>query len=210
MKELNKKQESQKTIVRKIWNFLWKEDSIWSWLFSIILAFVIVKFIFFPLLSLILATPLPLVVVESGSMQHGGIFIGNVLASQENFDLWWNEKGSWYSEKGIEKEEAEKWAMRTGLDVGDIILVSGYGKPKVGDIIIFEAGQKHPIIHRVVEIKNISGKIYYSTKGDNNDGQLIAETEISENSVLGKAVFRIPKLGWLKLAFVKLFESFLR
>lgn len=202
------KTEKIKELWKKIWNFLWKDDSIWSWLVSLALAFIIVKFIFFPLLSLIFATSLPLVVVESGSMHHPGSFIGNIFGSQDNFELWWQEKGSWYQEKGINKTEAENWPLKTGLEIGDIVVVSGYGKPEIGDIIIFNANQQHPIIHRIIEIKKIKNEIFYSTKGDNNDGQLVSEKEISENTLIGKAIFKIPKLGWVKLAFVKLFQGF--
>jgi len=197
-----------KQIWKKIWKFLWKDDSIWSWLVSLVLAFIIVKFIFFPLLSLIFATTLPLVVVESGSMHHPGTFIGNAIGLQDNFELWWSEKGNWYQEKGINKTEAENWPLRTGLEIGDIVVVSGYGKPEIGDIIIFNANQQHPIIHRIIEIKKINNEIFYSTKGDNNDGQLVSEKEISENTLIGKALFKIPKLGWVKLAFVKLIQGF--
>jgi len=154
----------------------------------------------------LLATPLPLVVVESGSMHHPGNFVGNVLGFKSNFELWWQEKGDWYKERGIEKEEAESWPLRTGLEIGDIVLVTGRGNLKVGDIIIFQAGQKHPLIHRIIKIKQENGKRIYSTKGDNNFGQLANEKNIPEDALIGKAVLHIPKLGWIKLAFVKIFS----
>ena len=48
-----------------------------------------------------------------------------------------------------------------------------YGKPEnisVGDIIVFNNLKKkdHTIIHRVIEIEEIDGVIYYTSKGDNN------------------------------------------
>mgnify|MGYP001559047243 CR=1 FL=1 len=197
-----------KEVAKKVWNFLWNDDSLLSWIVSLALAFIIVKFIFFPLLSLIFATSLPLVVVESGSMHHPGSFIGNVIGLQNNVELWWQEKGSWYESQGINKEQVENWPLKTGLEIGDIVLVSGHGKPEVGDIIIFNANQKHPLIHRIVSIENRDGEIYYSTKGDNNSGQLVSEKEIPKNALVGKAVLRIPKLGWVKLVFVKLLQAF--
>lgn len=197
-----------KEVAKKVWNFLWNDDSLLSWIVSLALAFIIVKFIFFPLLSLIFATSLPLVVVESGSMHHPGSFIGNAIGLQNNVELWWQEKGSWYESQGINKEQAEDWPLKTGLEIGDIVLVSGHGKPEVGDIIIFNANQKHPLIHRIVNIENRDGEIYYSTKGDNNSGQLVSEKEIPKNALIGKAILRIPKLGWVKLVFVKLLQAF--
>jgi signal peptidase I len=208
MEQKAKSKTSIKEVWKKVWNFIWKDESIWSWIVSLILAFIIVKFIFFPLLSLAFATSLPLVVVESGSMHHPGGFIGNTLGLQSNFETWWQQAEYWYLEKGISKETAKEWPLRTGLEIGDIVLVSGHGKDnlKVGDIIIFEAGQAHPLIHRIMEIKNVSGKIYYSTKGDNNPDQLPVEKQISEEQIIGKALFSIPKLGWVKLAFAKIFS----
>ncbi|MEK6820447.1 MAG: signal peptidase I, partial [Nanoarchaeota archaeon] len=170
--------------------------------------FIIVKFIFFPALSLLLSTPLPLVVVESSSMHHPGSFVGNVIGLQDNFEAWWQEEGSWYEGVGIAEEETEKWPLKTGLEIGDIVLVSGYGSREVGDIIIFEAEQKYPVIHRVVEIVEENNSLYYKTKGDNNPGQLSLDKNISNSRVIGKAVLRIPKLGWIKLAFVKLLGTF--
>ncbi len=198
------KEQKPKNKIKAFWNWLWHSDSILSWLVALLLAFITVKFIFFPVLSLTLGTSLPLVVVESSSMEHPGSFVGNVVGASSNFELWWQEKDSWYEEKGIKKSEAEEWSLRTGFDKGDIMIVYGRTKPKVGDVIIFNANTKHPIIHRIVSIEN--GII--QTKGDNNDGQLPAEKNIPEDAVVGKAVLRIPKLGWLKLIFVEMLKVF--
>lgn len=207
MEKKNRNKEP-KTLLGKIWRFLWKEDSLLSWLVSLALAFIIVKFIFFPLLSLVFSTSMPLVVVESSSMHHPGSFIGNVIGLEDNFEIWWQEKREWYESRDITEQEAESWPLRTGLEIGDIVLVTGHGKPEIGDIIIFNANQAHPIIHRIIKIEDISGQTYYSTKGDNNSGQLISEKQISEDIIIGKAVVRVPKLGWIKLAFVKILRAF--
>ena len=201
---------SIKENLKKFWNFVWKEDSWQSWIVSLILAFIIVKFIFFPLLSFILSASLPLVVVESGSMHHPGTFLGNVFGTQASFDEWWQQAGNWYEEKNIVKEQAEKWPLKTGMEKGDIIVVYGREEPEVGDIIIFSADRQYPIIHRIISITEINGEKIYSTQGDNNSGQLEIEKQIPENTIIGKAVFKIPKLGWLKLIvvqFVNLFTS---
>jgi len=197
-----------KEIAKKTWKFIWKDDSIWSWLVSLALAFIIVKFVFFPLLSLTLATSLPLVVVESESMHHPGSFVGNTIGLQDSFETWWNQEGSWYESFGIDKAQAENWKLRTGLEKGDIVLVTGHSEPEVGDVVIFNAGQTYPIIHRVISIEETPNGKVYQTKGDNNQVQLYFERDVSENVVIGKALFRIPKLGWLKLAFVELIKAF--
>jgi len=195
-----------KEVWKKIWDFLWNDDSIWSWIVSLILAFIIVKFIFFPLLSLIFANSMPLVVVESSSMHHPASFLGDTFGTRGAFNIWWDVQGNWYESRNITQQEAALWPIRTGFEIGDIVLLSGYNKNKlkIGDIIIFNAGQAHPIIHRIINITNINGQTYYSTKGDNNPEQLSIEKQIPQSSVIGKAIFKIPKLGWVKLWFTKL------
>jgi len=196
-----------KHTLKDAWNFIWKGDSLLSWICSLAIAFIVVKFIFFPLLSLAFGTPLPLVVVESSSMHHPGGFIGNAIGLEDSFEFWWEQKGSWYNSRGIEKADASTWPLKTGLEMGDIVIVSGHDKEiEVGDIIIFNANKKYPLIHRVVGIKKQGDEIYYETKGDNNSGQLKIEKNISEDAVVGKAIFRIPKFGWIKLGLVKILE----
>jgi len=197
--------QKQENSFRKFWNWLWNSNSLLSWIVSLALAFIIVKFVFFPLLSLTLGTSLPLVVVESSSMEHPQAgFVGNVIGSENSFELFWKEQGQWYENKNIDEQEAEKWPLKTGFDKGDIMVVWGRSNLEVGDVIIFEANTQHPIIHRVV---SVNGNVI-ETKGDNNPEQLSVEKNISENDVVGKAVFRIPKLGWVKLAFVEIGKMF--
>jgi hypothetical protein len=193
--------------IKKAWNWLWYSDSLLSWIVSLIIAFILVKFVFFPFLSLVLGTPLPLVVVESESMEHPQAgFIGNVIGLEDSFELWWQSQGDWYENKNIDKSQASEWPLKTGFDKGDIMLVWGRGDKEVGDVIIFNANTKHPIIHRIVDIDKKRGVI--ETKGDNNIAQLHDEKSITENAVIGEAVFRIPKLGWIKLVFVEIINAF--
>ena len=63
-------------------------------------------------------------------------------------------------------------------------------------MIIFNGGYGNPIIHRVIQA---DGGI--TTKGDNNGGLLPQEQNIPEDAILGKAVFRVPAVGWIKLIF---------
>lgn len=195
----------QQNKLKQFWNWLWNSDSIWSWIVSLALAFIIVKFIFFPLLSFSLGTSLPLVVVESSSMEHPqATFIGNIIGTDNSFEAWWKEQSSWYESRGITEQQAQTWDLKTGFDKGDIMLVYGRGNIETGDVIIFEANTKHPIIHRIISVTGNT----IQTKGDNNAAQLDIEKNISESAIVGKAVVRIPKLGWLKLIFVELANSF--
>ncbi|MDP4039404.1 MAG: hypothetical protein Q8P57_02390 [Candidatus Pacearchaeota archaeon] len=171
----------------KFWKFL-KKDTWQAWLVSLILAFIFIKLIFFPVLSFALNTNLPLVVVESCSMYHSS-----------DFDDWWNRNAEWYESKGISKDEFSDFSFKNGLNKGDIVLVSGRGDYEIGDIIIFENGAyRYPLIHRLVKTEP------YATKGDNgrtNADQLPGEKNIPEDAIMGKSIVKLPGLGWIKLIF---------
>ena len=57
--------------LKKTWNFFWNDESIWSWLANIIVAFLVIRFLVYPLLGVILGTGYPIVAVISESMEHG-------------------------------------------------------------------------------------------------------------------------------------------
>jgi len=187
--------------IKKFWKFL-NEDSWQSWLVSIILLIIIIKFAFFPALSFITGSSLPLVVVESCSMYH-----------ETDFNNWWEKNSEWYRSKSIEKEKFESFPLKNGFNKGDIIFVWGHSAPNLGDIIIFkpneDASAEIPIIHRVITTDPIG------TKGDHNAKQLasgnnspgIDETNIKEERIIGKAAFRVPFVGWLKLIFFEPLRS---
>lgn len=167
--------------LKKFWAFL-KEDSWQSLIVTLILAFLIIKFVFFPFLSLVTGSALPLVIVESCSMYHSD-GLEEVLAN----DI--------YARYNISLEDAREWSFQNGLNKGDIVFVVGDSSLEVGDVIVFEGGQRHEIIHRLVSVEPLS------TKGDHNGGMLPNEQNINPKDVTGRAVFRIPYLGWIKLIF---------
>lgn len=172
--------------LKKIWNFIWKEDSFASWVVNVILAFLIVKFLIFPGLGFVLETSHPVVAVVSESMNHNGYF-----------DDWWERQGSWYEKKGISKEVFQTFDMKNGFSKGDIIFLKGKESFEIGDIIVFTANSNNPIIHRVVA-KN---EDVYQTKGDANSdsSESLGETSITNARIIGKALFRVPYLGWIKV-----------
>src|SRR3989344_4408070 len=112
---------------KKIWDFIWNDDSILSWLVNVFLAIIIFKFLIYASLGFLLNTSFPVV-----------------------------------------------------------------------DVVVFSAGAySAPIIHRVVD-KTENG---VGTKGDHNIDQNSFEKDIKKDKLLGKAVFRIPYLGWVKVIF---------
>ncbi|MEK6855473.1 MAG: S26 family signal peptidase [Nanoarchaeota archaeon] len=186
--------------IKRFWYFL-NKDTWQSWLVSLVLIVALIKLVFFPLLSLITGSSLPLVVVDSCSMYHESIF-----------EEWWSKNAEWYEAKDIEKKDFSSFPLKNGFNKGDIIFVWKETEPKIGDIIIFkanpEADAKLPIIHRVVSTNPTA------TKGDHNTRQLtitnneqgIDETSIKKEDIVGKAVFKIPMIGWVKLIFFEPFK----
>lgn len=175
-------------VLLKTWDFLWNDDSLLSWVLFLIVVFIFIKFIFFPTLSLLFGTSLPIVIVESCSMHH-----------DLSFDEWWVENKEWYLNNGIDEEQFKSFSMTNGFTKGDIFFVRGINGEdvKIGDVIIFsDAQSQRPIIHRIMNLDPLQ------TKGDNNPGQIPFETNINPNSVIGKATsVKIPLIGWLKLIF---------
>jgi len=171
---------------KKIWYFIWKDDSFLSWIVNVVLAFIIVKFLLFPGLGFVLGTSHPVVAVVSESMNHQG-----------SFDNWWERQGKWYINKEITKEEFRTWPMKNGFSKGDIIFLKGKESFEVGDIVVFTGNSDNPIIHRIVAR---NGDIY-QTKGDANSdsSESLGETNISKERIIGKALFRVPYLGWIKV-----------
>ncbi|MEI6731694.1 MAG: hypothetical protein WCK90_03355 [archaeon] len=169
--------------LKRFWEFL-NKDSWQSWTVFIILVILFIKLIFFPFIALITGTSLPLVIVESCSMYHA-----------DSFENWWNSNGVWYENSNINKSEFQSYGLKNGLNKGDIVLVMGKKEYSKGDIIIFQAGKQYPLIHRIIQENPLA------TKGDHNSGQLDVEQNIQKEQILGKAVAKIPLVGWVKLIF---------
>jgi signal peptidase I len=209
--ELRKIKEGTQKGFKKFWFLLWKDNSLKGWLFSLVFLFVFIKFVFFPLLNLATGTSLSLAIVESCSMHHKG----NVFS---DFDNWFDRHEEKYLELNVTKNEFEKFILRRGFSKGDILFLvrAKPDKLEVGDVIAFKSGiRKSPVIHRIIKIeKKVDAQgvsfLTFTTIGDNNAGFLIPsnnigqvdETEIREEQIVGKAVFRVvPFLGWVKLIF---------
>ncbi|MDP2906494.1 MAG: signal peptidase I [Nanoarchaeota archaeon] len=195
---VKKRKNNLKNNLGKVWHFIWEDDSLASWLVNIVLAFVLVKFIIYPGLGLLFGTNYPVVAVVSGSMTH----------DQKDFDAWWAENKNWYTEQGFTKEDFQNFPFSNGFNQGDIMVLFG-GKPeniKTGYVIVYEAHPDYPpIIHRVTSKEQEDTTVYFQTKGDNN---IIPDREkIPEEKFLGRAVLRIPYLGWVKIGFTKLIET---
>lgn len=193
-----------KNFLKKVWHFLWEEDSIWSWTANVVLAFVIIKFLLYPGLGFVLGTPAPIVAVVSGSMEHDG-----------NFDMFWDGEsccnlacssklvqGKWYEDNGISRDSFRTFDFVNGFNKGDIMILYSPEKAVVGDVIVYIADRPDPIIHRVIKVGEENGRQLYWTKGDHNCDVGGFEQHIPEERVIGKAVWRVPFLGWVKIGAV--------
>ncbi len=195
---------------KKLWWFLWEDNSIWSWIANIILAFVIIKFIFYPAAGFVLGTSHPIVAVVSGSMEHPG-----------GFDNWWGSpsccanadcsekipQGELYEKLGINQIEFKQFPFKNGFNKGDIMILWRPANIAIGDILVFRADNRlDPIIHRVVAVDQLGDHKSYLTKGDHNCGSADFERAVRQENQIGKALFRIPFLGWIKIGFVELLK----
>jgi hypothetical protein len=153
---------------------------------------------FFFGLQLILNNPVPVRVVESGSMciPYGRLCDG-WLSLNHPF-------------------------ART-LHKGDLIIIQGVDPKDLNtnypnsDIIIYENPTdptSTPIVHRIVTSYEVNGTLYFQTKGDGNDDkypQMPPVREYDSNTiwttgegvpqdlVAGRVVMRIPYFGWITL-----------
>ncbi len=198
---------------RRCWHFFWKDDSAWSWLANVLVAFIIIRWVVYPLLGLLLGTSFPIVAVVSESMEHGihnGALCGQTPEEfRYSFEQFWKFCGSWYEEHGISREIFMDFPFRDGFDKGDVIILwrAHKGNLQAGDILIFQGNRPQPIIHRIVGIQQQDGQYFYQTKGDHNRDSIegeYGEISISPERIYGKGVLRVPYLGWVKILFVEL------
>jgi len=195
--------------LKKIWYFLWEEDSILSWVANVVLAFVIIKFMLYPGLGFVLGTPAPIVAVVSGSMEHDG-----------NFDNFWTSpmccngactkkivQGEYYQKLNISEEKFRTFDFVNGFNKGDIMILYSAENMEVGDVIVYTTPYRsEPIIHRSVRIEDKDGVLTW-TKGDHNCDIGQFEEHIPKERIIGKAIWRVPLLGWVKIGAVWLWSS---
>ncbi len=119
----------------------------------------------------------------------------------------------------------ESSSMIPTLNIGDVVVIVGVNPEdiKVNDIIVYNKvvpnpspksviiSLRTPIIHRVIDIVNVEGKIFFITKGD---GNIVRDSwYVPEEGVLGKAVMingyplRVPYVGYFSLFFHALTKS---
>lgn len=199
-----------KKFLKAAWHFIWVEDSWLSWIVNVFLAFIIIKFLVYPGLGFALGTSHPIVAVVSSSMEH-----------PVGFDEWWTKpsccatsecdtklsQGVILEKQGINEEEFLDFPFTNGFNKGDIMILYSPKNIAIGDVLTFMApGRSDPIIHRVVAVNKQGEQITYQTKGDNNCASADFENFVTKEQAIGKAVWRVPLLGWIKIGFVELLK----
>jgi hypothetical protein len=199
-----------KKFLKAVWHFIWVEDSWLSWIVNVFLAFIIIKFLVYPGLGLALGTSHPIVAVVSSSMEH-----------PVSFEEWWTEpsccansdchtklsQGMILEKQGINEDEFLDFPFTNGFNKGDIMILYSPKNIAIGDVLTFMApGRSDPIIHRVIAVNKQGEQITYQTKGDNNCASADFENFVTKEQAIGKAVWRVPLLGWIKIGFVGLLK----
>lgn len=227
MKKPEIKKGDYLSYLKWFWWFIWDDNSIYSWIANVVVAFVLIKFIVYPLLGLIFTTTHPIVAVVSGSMEHkiadecvsydiNGLcamsakaICGKTYQEKASLNLqeYWRECGQWYEKRNITFDEFSSYDMKNGFNKGDIILLKGKNSKdlKRGDIIVFQSPfHPEPIIHRIVAINVSDGKRFFTTKGDHNGESGPVDVRIDESKVIGKAYLKIPYMGYIKIWFMEM------
>lgn len=207
-----------KKYLKKFWNYLWHDDSFGSYVLNFVVAFLFIKFIFFPVVGFALNNDYPIVAIVSGSMEHkivdGRVCDKVIMDAQTkslSYDQWWEYCGDYYVKNyNLTKDQFKEFEYSNGLNIGDVMVL--YGKDpediEVGEILVFVPQDKRffeekgPVIHRVVEKwEDDSGVIHFRTKGDHNPQSFENfENDITEDNVIGVSIIRIPYIGYAKIA----------
>ncbi|MEJ2353038.1 MAG: signal peptidase I [Anaerolineales bacterium] len=94
-------------------------------------------------------------------------------------------------------------SMEPTLEAGDVVIVkkSSPEDIEIGDLVLFNKSEKR-VLHRVIEIRHSGMETEIISQGDANNA---ADEPIPISGVQGKAIFKIPKIGWLSLNLKRAF-----
>lgn len=90
-------------------------------------------------------------------------------------------------------------SMTPNINVYDVVVAvkTDTSKLKVGDVISFYTNEVNvnglTITHRIYQIVEQDGGLYFKTKGDYN--QYVDKWTVKENDIVGKVIFKLPQLG---------------
>lgn len=93
-------------------------------------------------------------------------------------------------------------SMEPEYPVGSLVYVMEVDTStlELRDVITFKLSEETTATHRIIDIvpdENDPQKVRYQTKGDNND--MIDGTLVEPSNVIGKAIFKLPYMGYLAM-----------
>ncbi len=105
-------------------------------------------------------------------------------------------------------------SMEPNIKVYDVIVDYKINSPedlKIGDVITFRStstiSKDLIVTHRIVDIKEVNGKVEYVTKGDYNSS---ADSDTAKfDHIIGKVVLKFPQLGRLQFFLASKFGWFI-
>ena len=175
------------TLLKKAWKNEYVQTAV------VIGLIVLVVFAFWAGSQLVLNTPYPVLAVVTGSM---------CVPYDGGCDGWTHP-------------------FDRTLHVGDLIIVQGVNPADLSadypnsDIIVFRkpGNPDELIVHRIVAINEVGGKLYFRTKGDGNGNKWPNTPQpveydpwqdngvpgVSEDNVVGKVIMRVPLVGHVVL-----------
>ena len=108
-----------------------------------------------------------------------------------------SEKSNYVTVFGIHFDVCETNSMEPFINVGDLIIsskVSNNSNLEVGDVITYDNSNSYrsmTITHRIIRIDEDK----YITQGDNKEVSIIEDSGVTKDKILGKYLFKIPKIG---------------
>ena len=103
--------------------------------------------------------------------------------------------------KSIKLFAVQTGSMEPAIKKGSLIVVQPREKYQKEDIVTFkispDANIKNPkslVTHRIIEIKESKGEMFYVTKGDANESADMENRP--QSAVLGMVIYKIPYLGY--------------
>lgn len=95
-------------------------------------------------------------------------------------------------------------SMETTYIQGDLLVLKGIPVQdiKLGDVVVYRRTVNSIlIVHRVVDIKTISGGLYFTTQGDNRETNPRPDyPDVSAEDIVGTVVYHVAALGNVVLA----------
>lgn len=140
-----------------------------------------------------------------------------------SFDEYWKICGNFYENRNISKEKFSNFPIKNGFSRGDLLIIMGTDNYSVGDVVVYHLENLNSdeemckrfkifikqrgidrVVHRIIAVEN--GE--YIVKGDHNE--IADQCRLKKEQFLGKVIFVIPKIGYLKIIPSEILRMLLR